>query len=178
MRTFAGLLAASAMILTHGASATTSAPKVSGAYNLMTTTVCQASLVWGETEVDVPPFSTSPTTTDVGTIASSNTGGLKQLSAVATFAAAGTVKVSGTSWQGDLVYNGKQGPAPGLKPQRSTMSGTYSLSGSQLTFTFSGASNTYQVLHSDVVNGIANHLDLVNVNASTGCVEEGVAVHR
>ena len=178
MRISTGLLAAAAMLLTEAAWAVP-VPSLSGAYNLTSTTVCQASVVWGEKSVDVPPFKKVPTTTDVGTVTSTSTGNVKQLFITATFATGGVITASGTQWVGDLVFNGAQGPASGLQTQPISVSGTYSNTTTQLSVTIPGSSpKTYQVLYSNVVGGVAQRVDLADVDTSAGCVERGMAVHQ
>ncbi len=108
MRTFAGSLAVCATLSTYGASAATT-PKISGAYNVTTTTVCQASIPLTLTEVYVPGAK-GPVTTDIMTIntnISNNTGDLKQLFATITFGA-GKVTGAGTQWGGRSRLHGRR----------------------------------------------------------------------
>lgn len=197
MRSFGGLLAAPALLLTlglslHGTSAAAAVPKLSGTYNVSTTTICQAAVPIAQTVVDVPPFTTVPTTTTVLTIdpnQTTYTGEVKQLLATVTFtpsktAGAGTIVANGTQWGGDLVYTGtEQLTSPGLTQQPlSGASGTYTDSATQLVLIV-GNTNTYQALYSGVVSGITQRIDLVSVYAvpnsgGAECIERGTAVHQ
>jgi hypothetical protein len=179
MRTFAALAAAGAILLTQAASAAT-VPKISGVYDLMTTTVCQASVPVIPTEVYVPG-SSGPVTTDVITIdpnETTNTGNLKQLFATATFSGA-KVTATGTEWGGDLVFTGtSQGTSPGLAAQALSSIFSYTNTATQLTLIESNGNEVYQVLYSGIVGGVAQRMDLVRVDTVNGCVEQGMAVRQ
>ncbi len=192
MSILTGLLSASAMFLAYGASAAT--PRLSGAYTVETTTVCQAAVPVAPTVVDVPPFSKGvPTTNSIIAIDKGetvNTGAMKQMLLSATFIPgkvnpnAGSITVNGTSWGGDLVFTGtEQGSKPGLKTQTQSGKGTYSNVGTELSLTLSGKPNVYHAIYSGVANGIAARADLVSVYSSTGgstldCIEHGAVVHQ
>ena len=192
MKIATGLLATSAVLLTCGASGAT--PKLSGAYTVETTTVCQASVPVAPTVVDVPPFTKGlPTTNSIIAIdksATVDTGKLSQILLTATFSPgvanpdAGSFLANGNSWDGDLVYTGaEQGTQRGLKPSSFTGKGTYSNTATQLTLTQSGSATIYKVVYSNVTGGIALRADLVSVYSSKGssvldCIEHGAAVHQ
>jgi len=190
MKIVTGLLAASAMLLAHGASA--AIPKLSGAYTVETTTVCQASVPVAPTVVDVPPFKGAPATNTILAIGNSgvDTGNIKQILLTVTFSPgganpdAGTFQATGTQWGGDLVFTGsEQGTQPGLNQQSVSVQGTYSNTATQLTLKQKGGANAYTVIYSNVTGGIAMRGDLVSVYASNGsslldCVEHGAAVHQ
>ena len=191
MNVSTGLLAASAMFLAYGASAAT--PKLSGAYTIETSTVCQAAVPVAPTVVDVPPFKVLPTTDTIIAISKHetvNTGKLKQVFLSVTFAPgavnpdAGTIKVNGTSWGGDLVFTGaEQGTQPGLQTKAVSGTGTYSNTATQLSLVEGSKPNIYRVIYSGVTGGIAMRADLVSVYSSNGgstldCIEHGTAVHQ
>ena len=192
MNVSTGLLAASAVFLAYGASAAT--PKLSGAYTVETSTICQAAVPVAPTVVDVPGSTGGvPHTNSIIAISKNetvNTGSMKQIFLSATFAPSaanpnsGSVTASGTSWGGDLVFTGaKQTTQPGLQTQPVSGKGTYSNTATQLSLALGGKPNIYRVIYSGVTAGIAMRADLVSVYASTGsstldCIERGEAVHQ
>lgn len=191
MRVYGGLLAVAALLSAPAAFAAT--PKLSGTYNLMTSTVCQASVPVIATEVDVPPFNNVPTTTDILTIdpnETTYTGGLGQMLAAVTFTPGainphrGKVALNGTTWGGDLVYTGSgQGTTQGLQQQSASDTGTYAATATTLTLTTSGNVAVYQILYSNIVGGVAQQAALVQVyttqnSGGAGCIEHGTATHQ
>lgn len=185
MTNSARLLATAAMLLsqmlTNGASAA-SVPILSGPYNVMTSTVCQASVPQTQTEVDVPGGTTTIITIDPNE--TTYTGGLGESLLSVTFHD-GSFTATGTSWgAGDLVFTGTdQGAFSGLNPASISSSGTYTNTATQLTLSFAGGggSITFQVLYSDFFGDQARYLHLVDVYGSGtspfGCIDQGTAVY-
>jgi len=180
MRAFAAFAVACAILLTQAASAATT-PKISGVYDLMLTTVCQASVPAKLTTVVVPGPNNSFVTTDIETIdpnESLNTGSLNQVSGTATFSGS-NVTLIGTQSSGDLVFTGTAyGTTPGLTSQSVSTTDTYTNTATQLTLTGSSGGFVYQVLYSGIVRGVAQRADLVRVDTVNGCIEQGTAVHQ
>jgi hypothetical protein len=183
MRTFAALAAAGAILLTQAASAAT-VPKISGVYNVSTTTQCQASIPLTLTNACVFPsgsdacVSQQVITVDVNQ--PNNPGSLTLFSATVTFDA-GKATGEGTVWEGDLVWeNSNIGQSPGLTTQAWSFTGTYSNTATQLTLTSTVvvASYVFQVRYADIVVGVAQHADLVWVDTVHGCIEQGTAVRQ
>lgn len=193
MRVSGGLFLVAALLPATAAFGAT--PKVSGTYNVSTSTVCQAAVPVVATEVDVPPFADGlPTTNDVITVDPSETtftGELQQLFVTATFTPGagtprqGTVAVEGSFWEGDLVFTGtSQGTTQGITQQSLSQTGTFSVTATTLTLVLSGVSTVYQALYSDIVDGVAQHADLVQVytppgnNGGAQCIEHGTAARQ